>query len=128
MRLTVYGQTGKHVEQVLYQRIHSSDTEIIGEALSHGQMDIDDVFEGSVILRLKPITDKAVQTLISAKENKRLLQMIFEILQRINIAKFMSDSKSLKIRIQVFYDKLATSKQGRVRLFFLICIESNSQM
>lgn len=113
MRLTVNGQTGEQVEQVLYQRIHSLETEIFGETLSHGQMDIDDVYPGSVVLRLKPVTDQAVQTLISAKENNKMLQMVFGILRRVNIANLMRDTNSLQIRIQVFYDRLATSKQSK---------------
>lgn len=120
MRLTVYGPVGEQVEQVLYERLHSTDTEILGETLSHGQVDIDDVFPGSVVIRLRPVTDQAVQTLIGAKENNKLLQMIFGILRKVNIAKIMSDTKSLKIRIQVFYDMLATSKQGKLDYTFKI--------
>lgn len=118
MRLTVYGRIGEQVEQVLYKRMRSSDTEILGEALSHGQMDIDDVSAGSVVIRLRPVTDQAVQTLINAKDNNKLLQMIFGILRKVNIAKIMSDTKSLQIRIQVFYDMLATSKQGKLCYIF----------
>lgn len=118
MHLTFDGETGKQVEQVLYQRIRSSITGILGETLSHGQMDIDDVFHGSVVLRLKPVTVQAVQTLISAKENNKLVHMIFGILRKINIAKLMSDTDPLKIRIQIFYDKVATSMQSKLEFVF----------
>lgn len=118
MRLTVYGRFGEHVEQILYEHIRSSDTDILGEVLSHGQMDISDVSQGSVVIRLRPVTDQAVQTLISAKENNKLLQMIFGILRTVNIAKIISETKSLQIRIQVIYDKSATSKQGKLGYIF----------
>lgn len=92
--------------------MNSSDTEILGETLSRGQMDIDDVFSGSVVIRLRPVTDDAVQNLLNAKENNKLIQMIFGMLQKVDIAKLIGTTKSLQIKIQVFNDRSKTPESG----------------
>lgn len=107
------GQDREQDEHVLYQRIQFSDTGILGEALKDRQNDIEDTLSGSVLIRLRPVTDQAVQNLISAKENNNLLQMVFGILRRLNITKLMSEKESLQIQIKVFYDSLATPKRGK---------------
>lgn len=109
VHLSVSGGTGSQIEHELIQRIRSDDPDILEEILSHGQMDVEYVFDGSVVLQLRPVTDDAVQTLLNAKENNRLLEMIFGILKKARLDKKFDSEKSCQIRVQIFYAKSVTS-------------------
>lgn len=100
------------VEQALYQRFQSTETEILEEAISLGQMDLYDISSGSVVLQLRPVTDQATQTLLNAKENNHLLEMIFGMLKRVNISQMMDGSKPLEIKVQVCYASTTKPKSG----------------
>lgn len=91
------------VEQALYHQINSKETGILEEAIIHGQANIEDVSQGSVVIQLRPLTDQAVQTLLNAKENNKLLDMIFGMLQQVNIDEIMGSSDSLELNVQVCY-------------------------
>lgn len=112
VQLTVEGHNGSQVEQAL-QDTHTSSTRILEEAISHGQMDIEEVFEGSVVLQLRPLTDQAVQTLLSARENNRLVEMIIGMLQKANIAKITDGTIPVEIKVQIKYAKPGKAKSGR---------------
>lgn len=115
--MKIAGSTGAHVEHALFQQLHLSDAEILGEVISHGQMNIEKVILGSVVLILKPLTDQAVQTLLDAKTNNNLAQMIFAMLSKIDIKKMMDNAEPLEIRVQVLYSESAKPKPCK---FFLI--------
>lgn len=112
VQLTVEGHDGSQVEQAL-QDTHTSSTGILEEAISHGQMDIEEVFEGSVVLMLRPLTDQAVQTLLSARENNRLVEMIIGMLQKANIAEITDGTIPVEIKVQIKYAKPGKAKSGR---------------
>lgn len=101
---------GSQGEQAL-QNILSS-TGISEESISCGQMYIEKVSKGSVVLQLRPVTDQAVKTLLNARENNRLVEMITGMLQKSNIAKIM-DGTMFEITVQVRYAKPGNAKSGR---------------
>lgn len=101
MRLSVGGHTGTQVEQAL-QDSHSSGTEILEEAILHGEVDIWDVSSGSIVLQLRPVTDQAVQTLLNVRDNNRLVEMIVGMLKKVNIASMMDGTEPLEIKVQVY--------------------------
>lgn len=106
--ITDHGSQG---EQAL-QNILLSSTGISEESISCGQMYIEKVSEGSVVLQLRPVTDQAVKTLLNARENNRLVEMITGMLQKSNIAKIM-DGTMFEITVQVRYAKPGNAKSGR---------------
>lgn len=114
LKLTVDGRTGAQVEHALYHHINSPDTGFQEEAIHHGQMYIERVVSGSVVVQLRPVTDHAVQALLNAKENNRLLKMIIGMLQNVDIDKMMRSTESLQIKVQVYYVDSATAKPGKV--------------
>lgn len=77
----------------------------------HGQMITEDIYRGSIVLYLRPITDDAVQTLLNAKCNNKLLEMIFGILKKVSIEN-IDDGEPLKIKVQIQYAKSSKEKQG----------------
>ena len=81
-------------------------------ATSHGEMYVDGIKPGSVILQLRPVTEQAVNKLLNAKENNRLLEMILEMLEHTDIEKQIDVSKPLKIKVQVWYASSTKPKQG----------------
>lgn len=101
---------GSQGEQAL-QNILSS-TGISEESISCGQMYIEKVSKGSVVLQLRPVTDQAVKTLLNARENNNLVEMITGMLQKSNIAKIM-DGTMFEITVQVRYAKPGNAKSGR---------------
>lgn len=113
--MAVDGRSGARVEQAIYQHINSSATSIAEETISHGQMDIESVSSGSVVLQLRPITDQAVQTLLNATKNNKLLEMIRGILDNANIASILHicGSEPIEISLKVFYANSAKANQGR---------------
>lgn len=102
---------GSQGEQVL-QNIHHS-TGISEESISCGQMYVEKVSKGSVVLQLRPVTDQAVKTLLNARENNRLVEMITGMLQKADIAKIMDGTMPFEITVQVKYAKPENAKSGR---------------
>lgn len=96
---------GSQGEQAL-QNIHLSSTGISEDSISCGQMYIEKVSKGCVVLQLRPVTDQAVKTLLNAREN------ITGMLQKSNIAKIM-DGTMFEIKVQVRYAKPGNAKSGR---------------
>lgn len=79
----------------------------------HGQMITEDIYRGSIVLHLRPITDDAVQTLLNAKCNNKLLEMIFGMLKKVSIENIIDDDgEPLKIKVLVQYAKSSKEKQG----------------
>lgn len=103
VKLTIPGR--KEIEQDLVQCISSRNADILETVISCGQMDISEATNGSVVLQLRPVTDDAVQTLLNAIENNRLLDMILEMVKKVEKAKVMDYERPLQIRVQVVYAK-----------------------
>lgn len=118
--MKVEGQKGELVEQALFDKIRSRDIEVVEETMSLGKMSIEEVFRGSVVLQLRPVTDQAVQTLLSAKDNNRLVEMIYEMLKKIDIAKIMNGgAEPIQIRVQIYYANSSNLKPGKLPNDFL---------
>ena len=81
-------------------------------AISHGEMYVDDIKPGSVVLQLRPVTEQAANKLLNAKENNRLLEMVLEMLEHTDIEKRVDVSKPLKIKVQVWYASSTKPKPG----------------
>lgn len=113
VRLKVDGRAGTQVEEDLYQHINSPDTEILENTISLGQMEITKVSHGCVVLQLRPLTDKAVQNLLNAKENNSLLEMVLGIVKKVNSAHMFKSSESLTIKLQVYSVKSADALRGK---------------
>ncbi|XP_062606355.1 uncharacterized protein LOC134268179, partial [Saccostrea cucullata] len=109
VKLTVEGSKGRQVEQALHQQVLSTDTGIIEEAATYGQMTIEDVSTGSVVIQLRPITDQAVRTLLNARENNRLVEFILGMIKRVNIPT-VQGTEPLEIRVQVSYSHPPAAK------------------
>ncbi|XP_061164251.1 uncharacterized protein LOC133173280 [Saccostrea echinata] len=109
IRLAMEGATGSQVEQALHQQILSSETRILEEAITHGQMNIEDVSSGSVVIQLRPVTDQAVQTLLNARENNRLVELILGMIKRVNVPSVQS-TEPLEVRVQVSYSNPTAAK------------------
>lgn len=92
------GSSRAHVEETVFEHIKSSDSANLEEAIVHGQMITEDIYRGSIVLHLRPITDDAVQTLLNAKCNDKLLEMIFGILKKVSIENIIDDGEPLKSR------------------------------
>lgn len=114
VRLSMQGPNGKQLEQALHQQIQSKDTRILEEAIAHGQMDIEDVATGSVVIQLRPVTDQAVQILLNARENNRLVEMVLGMLKRVNAPDMMQGTESLEVRVQVSYASSAAAKSCKL--------------
>lgn len=113
VRLTEEGHTESRMEQALCNE--SSRTEISSEVISH-QLDLETVSHGSVVLQLRPITDQAVQTLLNAKHNNRLVEMIYGMLTQVDIEKILNDAEPLKIRVNVCYAYSVKAKPGKLHM------------
>lgn len=112
IQLSVYDSDGEFVQEYLYDHISSSETVIGEEVLSHGQMELENISLGSIVLRLKPVTSQAVQNLLNAKENNMLLEMICGLLKKVHVENVMDQASPIKVRIQVIYSDSATNKPG----------------
>lgn len=112
LRLTVKGRNAEGVERDLLQQFESSAPKPWQLTMAYGHMDIENVSCGSVVLQLRPLTDQAVKTLLNARENNRLVEMITGMLQKSNIAKIM-DGTMFEIKVQVRYAKPGNAKSGR---------------
>lgn len=114
MRMTFRGDDAKRTEEDLYQELKSPVSGLLGLTMALGHMDIENVDSGSVVLRLRPLTDQAVQTLLNAKKNNKLIDMIIGMLKNINIADKINDTEPLKIKVQVYYASPAKENQGEI--------------
>lgn len=108
MQLTVY-DSDVEVEIYLYECFSSSET-FSEEVFTQGQMGVEQVSHGSIVIRLRPISDQAVQNLLSAKENNKLLEMIGGILKQAYIKKVTDETTPMRVRIQVIYSNSASKK------------------
>lgn len=111
VKLTEEGHTESRIEQALHNE--SSSTAVLSEVISH-QLDLETVFRGSVVLQLRPITDQAVQTLLNAKHNNKLVEMIYGMLKQVDIEKILNDTEPLKIRVNVCYANSVKGKPGKL--------------
>lgn len=111
MRMT-FSDNDKQTEEDLYQNLKSPASELWGLTMAHGQMNIENVDSGSVVLRLRPLTDQAVQTLLNAKKNNKLIGMIIGMLKNINIADKLNETEPLEIKVQVYYASPAKENRG----------------
>lgn len=98
------------MERDLFKHFESSDPGPWQSTMVYGHMDIENVFSGSVVLQLRPLTDHAVKTLLDAKKNNKLVDIIFGMLKKINIADKMDESEPLEIQVQVCYARPAKGK------------------
>ncbi|XP_065942164.1 uncharacterized protein [Magallana gigas] len=103
VHLSLSGRAGSQIERELIHRIGSDVPDFLEEIIAHGQMDVLYVTADPVVLQLRPLTDDAVHTLLNAKENKRLLNMIFGILKTAITVQQFDTEKSCQIRVQVYY-------------------------
>lgn len=113
IHLSLSGRAGSQIEHELFQRIRSDVPDILEEIISHGQMDVLYVTADPVVLQLRPLTDDAVHTLLNAKENKRLLDMIFGILKTAITVQQFDTEKSNQIRVQVYYANSGPSNPSK---------------
>lgn len=114
--MKVDGPVGTEVEHDLYQHINSDDTETLEDTILHGQMNIMNVSLGSVVLQLRPLTDQAVHTLLNAKDNNRLIEMILGMLKKINIAQIMENTEQMNIKLQIHSVNSADAKSGKYEI------------
>lgn len=80
--------------------------------MAYGHMIIEKVSSGSLVLQLRPFTDQAVKTLLNAKENNKLVDIIFGMLKNIKIADKIDGTEPLKIMVQVCYASQAQENTG----------------
>lgn len=111
--MTVYESESGVLEEYLNQHISPDDAFIGEEVLTHGQMEIEDVRQGSIVLRLRPITDQAVQNLLNAKKNNNLVEMVCGILKQIHIEKMVAETTPITVGIQVIYSHPASEKPSK---------------
>lgn len=112
LRLTAKGRNAVRVERDLFQQFESSGPWQL--AMAYGHMDIVNASSGSVVLQLRPLTDRAVKTLLDAKKNNNLVEIIFGMLKNINIADKMDKTEPLEIQVQVCYASLAKGNLGKL--------------
>lgn len=108
MQLTVY-DIDLELQSYLYECFSSSET-FSEEVFTQGQMGIEQVSHGSIVIRLRPISDQAVQNLLNAKENNKLLELIGGILKQAYIKKVTDKTTPMSVRIQVIYSNSASKK------------------
>lgn len=103
LRITVKGRNAERIERDLFQQLESSVSGLWQLFMAYGQMIIEKVLRGSLVLQLRPLTDQAVKTLLNAQENNKLVDIIFGMLQNIKIADKIDGTEQLKIMVQVCY-------------------------
>lgn len=96
----------------LTAEFRASASEITETAISIGEMYVDGIKPGSVILLLRPVTEQAANELLNAKKNNRLLEMVLKMLEHTDLEKRVDVSKPLKIKVQVWYASSTKPKQG----------------
>lgn len=114
LKISIPGCT--QIEQSLIESFGSSNADISEAAISIGQMDSSRVTEGSVIIQLRPVTDDAAQTLLNAKKNNRLIEMILEILTKVDIARTLAIERAVQIRVQVYYSKSQAAETSKLQM------------
>lgn len=113
LRLTVKGRNAEGVERDLLQQLESSAPKPWQLTMAYGHMDIENVSCGSVVLQLRPLTDQAVKTLLNAKKNNKLVDIIFGMLKNIKIADKIDGTEPLEIKVQVCYASAANENTGK---------------
>lgn len=108
MEVTVY-DIDMELQSYLYECFRSSET-FSEEVFTQGQMGVEQVSYGSIVIRLRPISDQAVQNLLNAKENNKLLEMIGGILKEAYIKKVTDKTTPMRVGIQVFYSNSPSKK------------------
>lgn len=103
LRITVKGRNAERIEWDLFQQLESSVSGLWQLFMAYGQMIIEKVLRGSLVLQLRPLTDQAVKTLLNAKENNKLVDILFGMLKNIKIADKIDGTEQLKIMVQVCY-------------------------
>ena len=112
MELQLSVESSPREDERLIEQFRASASGMMESAISHGEMYVDDIKPGSVILQLRPVTEQAATKLLNAKENNRLLEMILGMLEHTDIGKQVDISKPLNIKVQVWYANSTKPKQG----------------
>lgn len=112
LRITVKGRNAERIERDLFQQLESSASGLWQLFMAYGQMIIEKVSHGSLVLQLRPLTDQAVKTLLNAKENNKLVDIIFGMLNNIKFADKIDGTKPLKIMVQVCYASQTQENTG----------------
>lgn len=120
LKLSIPGHT--HIEQSLLHSCRSSNPDISEAVISLGQMDLSTEIGGSEAIQLRPVTDDAAQTLLNAKENNVLFDMVLGMLKKVNIPRESNNDRPLQIRVQVYYSKSQATKTSEFTfsLMFLL--------
>lgn len=113
--MTVQGSSGAVVEKDLYQRIIDSGTGPLEQTIWNANMEIEDFSFGSLVFQLRQVTDHAVQKLLDAKNNNNLLEMIYEILKKINITDIIDGAEPLEIELQISYTNSSRANPGKLQ-------------
>lgn len=108
LQLTVY-DIDLELESYIYGLFSSSET-FSEEVFTQGHMGIEQVSHGSIVIRLRPISDQAVQNLLNAKENNKLLELIGGILKQAYIKKVTDKTTPMRVRVKVIYSNSASKK------------------
>lgn len=112
LQITVKGRNAEQIERDLFQQLESSAPGLWQLIMAYGQMNIEKVSRGSLVLQLRPLTDQAVKTLLNAKENNKLVYIIFGMLKNIKIVDKIDGTEPLKIMVQVCYASQAKENTG----------------
>lgn len=112
LRITFKGRNAEQIERDLFQQLESSAPGLWQLIMAYGQMNIEKVSRGSLVLQLRPLTDQAVKTLLNAKENNKLVDIIFGMLKNIKIGDKIDGTEPLKIMVQICYASPAKENTG----------------
>lgn len=112
LQIKVKGRNAEQIERDLFQQLESSAPGLWQLIMAYGQMNIEKVSRGSLNLQLRPLTDQAVKTLLNAKENNKLVYIIFGMLKNIKIVDKIDGTEPLKIMVQVCYASQAKENTG----------------
>lgn len=113
LQLTIKGRNAECVERDLFKQLESSDPGHCQLTMVYGHMDIENVSCGSVVLQLRPLTDNAVKTLLDAKKNNNLVEIVFGMLKNIKIADKMDKTEPVEIKVQVCYANPTKGNPGK---------------
>lgn len=103
-------ETGEQIDQILYQHIHSFDTSALKEIISRGKKSNKRVTSLSVVLQIRPVTDKAVSAKLNGWEIGRVLRNLSRMLEKAEacMAKVLDNGIPWQLKIQVI-DSSSTS-------------------
>lgn len=113
LRLTIKGRNAECMERDLFKQLESYDPGPWQLTMVYGHMDIENVSCGSVVLQLRPLTDHAIKTLLDAKKNNNLVEIVFGMLKNINIADKMDKTEPVEIKVQVCYANRTKGNPGK---------------